>query len=107
MNILLISPHKKYMEQVQKFVVLTPEELAQVLRQQLEEIHPNANTSIPKEDKVYTVEEACEIAQIGRTKLYRYFLSGELPRIKLGKLTRIRHTDLMNLLNGRTNHREA
>ncbi len=86
---------------------MTPEQLAQVIRQQLEEMQPTANSSIPKEDKVYTVEEACEIAQMGRTKLYRYILSGELPKIKLGKLTRIRHTDLMNLLNGRTNHREA
>jgi excisionase family DNA binding protein len=46
----------------------------------------------------YTVAEAAAASGIGRTTLYGLMGSGELPFVKLGKRTLVRHTDLEKLL---------
>lgn len=46
----------------------------------------------------YTVSQAVAASGIGRTTLYSLMGSGELPFVKLGNRTLIRHMDLENLL---------
>lgn len=47
----------------------------------------------------FTIEEACTVTGIGRTKLYEVLDSGKLPAKKLGKRTLILKTDLMVFLS--------
>ncbi len=46
----------------------------------------------------YTVSQAVVASGIGRTTLYSLMGSGELPFVKLGNRTLIRHVDLEHLL---------
>jgi excisionase family DNA binding protein len=46
------------------------------------------------EKLLYTPEEAAEVLAVGRDTVYRYIHSGDLRRVKLGKLTRITAADL-------------
>lgn len=46
----------------------------------------------------FTVEEACAVIGIGRTKLYEVLDSGELPAKKWGKRTLILKADLTAFL---------
>jgi excisionase family DNA binding protein len=46
------------------------------------------------EKLLYTPEEAAAVLAVGRDTIYRYIHSGDLRRVKLGKLTRITAADL-------------
>jgi excisionase family DNA binding protein len=41
-----------------------------------------------------TIAETCERLKIGRTRLYALLNAGEIPAIKIGRLTRIREEDV-------------
>jgi excisionase family DNA binding protein len=43
---------------------------------------------------LYTISECCEIANIGRTKLYELIASGDIPVRKVGTKTLIAASDL-------------
>lgn len=47
----------------------------------------------------YTIEQACVVSGIGRTKLYEVLDSGALPAKKWGKRTLILRSDLMKFLS--------
>lgn len=47
------------------------------------------------EINLYTVEEVCENLRIGRTRLYELIDSGVIKSIKIGKLTRFTHDELV------------
>lgn len=46
----------------------------------------------------FTIDEACSLIGVGRTKLYEALDSGELPARKWGKRTLILKIDLENFL---------
>lgn len=46
----------------------------------------------------YTIDEACALIGVGRTKLYEALDSGELPAKKWGKRTLILKADLKSFL---------
>lgn len=46
----------------------------------------------------YTINKACEVTGIGKTRLYELINSGQLPAKKLGKSTFILKTDLEDFL---------
>jgi excisionase family DNA binding protein len=54
---------------------------AQLLRQSLSE-------------QLLTVPEAAREARVGRTTIYKHMRSGDLVAVKVGRLTRIRRSDL-------------
>jgi excisionase family DNA binding protein len=43
-----------------------------------------------------TVTDAAREASVGRTTIYKHIGSGELVAVKVGRLTRIRRSDLEN-----------
>lgn len=45
--------------------------------------------------KLYTVDEVCENLRIGRTRLYELIDTGAIKPIKIGKLTRFTHDELV------------
>jgi excisionase family DNA binding protein len=58
-------------------------------------IHP----AVPMETVVLTVEEAAQALKIGRTATYELIKTGQLSSIMIGRLRRIRHTDLIAYLD--------
>ena len=46
----------------------------------------------------YTIDEAAALIGIGRTTLYGLIGKGDLPIVKIGKRTLVRHDDLTRLL---------
>jgi len=46
----------------------------------------------------YTIDQATEVSSIGRSKLYKFIKSGELPTVKVGRRTLIEHKSLETLL---------
>ncbi len=48
----------------------------------------------------YTVDQACTVTGIGKTKIYEALDSGLLPAKKWGKRTIILKTDLQKFING-------
>ncbi|WP_294190096.1 helix-turn-helix domain-containing protein [uncultured Sphingomonas sp.] len=46
----------------------------------------------------YTIDEAAALIGIGRTTLYGLIGKGDLPIVKIGKRTLVRHDDLARLL---------
>lgn len=49
--------------------------------------------------KLYTVEEVCENLRIGRTRLYELIDAGVIKPIKIGKLTRFTHDELVAFIS--------
>lgn len=47
----------------------------------------------------FTIEQACALTGVGKTKLYEVLDSGELPAKKWGKRTLILKTDLEKFLS--------
>ena len=45
-------------------------------------------------DQLLTVPEAGREARVGRTTIYKHIGSGDLVAVKVGRLTRIRRSDL-------------
>ncbi len=54
---------------------------------------------ITGEDGLLTFTEAAKLLKIGRTRMYAMLRSGELPAVKMGKLWRIRRSDLGSCLS--------
>jgi excisionase family DNA binding protein len=46
----------------------------------------------------YTINEAAAASGLGRTTIYELITQGELPRVKVGARTLIRHRDLAAML---------
>ena len=88
-------------EEKSAFMIVDKEDLAKIISEQFEKLQNEKKDGISADDRVYTIAEACQIAKMGKTKLQKYILCGQLPKIKLGRLTRIRHKDLMDLINDR------
>lgn len=51
------------------------------------------------EIKLYNVEEVCGNLRIGRTRLYELIDSGAIKPIKIGKLTRFTHDELVAFIS--------
>lgn len=49
--------------------------------------------------KLYTVEEVCDNLRIGRTRLYELIDDGVIKPIKIGKLTRFTHDELVAFIS--------
>ena len=47
-----------------------------------------------------TIAQACELTGLGRSTIYRLFDDGSLPRLKAGKRTLIRVSDLEAYIDG-------
>jgi excisionase family DNA binding protein len=58
-------------------------------------------TKTLKERVWLTPEQAVVYSGIGRTRLYRYLATGELPSAKLGRTRHIRRIDLDKFLQSR------
>lgn len=58
-----------------------------------------ATGSWPAESRVLTVEEAADLLSVGRTTVYDMMKSGQLNSILIGRLRRIRYTDLLAYLH--------
>jgi len=48
----------------------------------------------------YTINDACAVSSIKRTKLYALIKSGRLQTVKIGKRTIVRAESLSALING-------
>jgi excisionase family DNA binding protein len=49
----------------------------------------------------YSVNEACRVSSMGRTRIYELINSGQLKAIKLGRRTLIDAESLKSLITGR------
>lgn len=52
-------------------------------------------------EELLTPKEVCQILRIGRSALYEWLARQELPHYKLGRVIRIRETDLKEFLKRR------
>ena len=50
-------------------------------------------------DQIYTTEQVAHILQIHHLTVLKYIKQGKLHGIKLGRIYRIRESDLQNFLN--------
>ncbi|MBU0727545.1 helix-turn-helix domain-containing protein [Patescibacteria group bacterium] len=50
-------------------------------------------------DQIYTTEQVANILQIHHLTVLKYIKQGKLHGIKLGRIYRIRESDLQNFLN--------
>ena len=48
---------------------------------------------------MHTVEETAELLKVGRTTVYDLLKTGQLSNIMIGRIRRIRHTDLTAYLD--------
>lgn len=55
---------------------------------------------VPAESLVLTVEETADLLKVGRTTVYDLIRTGQLNSIMIGRLRRIRHTDVVGYLDG-------
>lgn len=55
-----------------------------------------------KMDTVYTVPEVAKQLKLSRSNLYKLVKTEQIPHIKIGKNSRIRHSDLMKWLEDQT-----
>jgi excisionase family DNA binding protein len=58
-------------------------------------------TDPPGERLAYTIDEAVKITRVGRSVIYKFIKSGELPIVKVGKRTLIRRAAIEEFLRGR------
>jgi excisionase family DNA binding protein len=47
----------------------------------------------------YSVNEACRVSSIGRTRLYELIKDGQLDVVKIGRRTLVKADSLLRLLN--------
>ena len=66
---------------------------------------PRPAAGTPVEAVVLTVEETAELLKVGRTTIYDLIQAGRLDSIMIGRLRRIRYTDVITYLD-RTAARE-
>jgi putative molybdopterin biosynthesis protein len=57
-------------------------------------------TNTTAAEELLTVEEVQELLKVGRTFAYSLVRSGELPSYRVGRLLRIRRTDVERWLEG-------
>lgn len=50
-------------------------------------------------EPLLTIEEACKLLSIRRSKLYALMESGDLPYVKIGKCRRLKRTDVQRLID--------
>lgn len=53
-------------------------------------------------EPLLTIDEACELLAIRRTKLYALMERGELPYVKIGKCRRLKRADVQKLVEDHT-----
>jgi excisionase family DNA binding protein len=63
--------------------------------------HENPRTEESTEYLI-TVEELRRFLGIGRTYAYRMISDGELPTVRLGRVVRVRRSDVMRFIEART-----
>lgn len=51
-------------------------------------------------ERLLTIEEVCQIAQVSRQTVNRWQRSGVVPYHKIGKAVRFKYSDVMRFLNG-------
>lgn len=49
-------------------------------------------------NRMLTIEEVCQIAQVSRQTVHRWKTAGLIPFVKIGKNVRFRYSDVINLL---------
>jgi excisionase family DNA binding protein len=59
-------------------------------------------TAVTAQSLVLTVEETADLLKVGRTTVYDLLKTGKLRSIMIGRLRRIRHTDVMAYLTRQT-----
>ncbi|MFD0519020.1 helix-turn-helix domain-containing protein [Paractinoplanes durhamensis] len=59
----------------------------------------HASAGIPIEAMVLTVEETADVLKVGRTTVYDLIKSGRLDSIMIGRLRRVRYSDVMAFLD--------
>lgn len=52
--------------------------------------------------QLYTVEEVCKNLRIGRTRLYELIEADAIKPVKIGKLTRFGHDELVRFISAAT-----
>lgn len=57
------------------------------------------SSNTPTESLVLTVEETADLLKVGRTTVYDLLRSGQLNSIMIGRLRRVRHTELIAYLD--------
>ncbi|MET8808133.1 helix-turn-helix domain-containing protein [Streptomyces sp. NPDC004546] len=67
--------------------------------------HAIEPTTLPR--LLLTAEQAAEVLQIGRTKVYALMGSGHLKSVQIGRLRRIRSTDLQAFVDSLLNEPPA
>ena len=55
------------------------------------------------EDKLLTRSEAQQVLRVGSCKIFQMIRSGEIPAIKIGRVYRIKQSDLENYLQKQKN----
>ena len=58
-----------------------------------------ASSPVTPESLVLTVEETADLLKVGRTTVYDLISSGRLGSVTIGRLRRIRHTDVVAYLD--------
>jgi len=59
--------------------------------------------SLKNELKIYSLKEVEEILQVGQRTLYTYIKDGKLKAFKVGKYWRVKHEDLKEFIEQKTN----
>lgn len=49
-------------------------------------------------ERMLTIDEVCQIAQVSRQTVHRWKTAGLIPFVKIGKNVRFRYSDVINLL---------
>lgn len=55
---------------------------------------------MPPIDRLYDVRQAAQVLGIGRTNVYKLLKDGHLPSVRVGRLRRIRRSDLDAYIDG-------
>lgn len=69
-----------------------------ILSEQSLDLMPKQERATDAEDGFLTPKEVCEMLRVGRSALYEWIARRELPHYKLGRLIRIKKSDLDELL---------
>lgn len=59
--------------------------------------------NLKNELKIYSLKEVEEILQVGQRTLYTYIKDGKLKAFKVGKYWRVKHEDLKEFIEQKTN----